>query len=284
MCFNQLDHLPLFVIVYFYVSIPLKQFNPQSLPPAFFSTQNPPSLKTMASSIPALCEEVKGLLPSDLREDRWYLLTVSALVASGKPTEVGKVYEYLVDTEYPNLTLEQERRIASRFSDLLMKEWTLVGIPSVLMAISSLARVEKFLSATNTGLGEKRINIDLEKDITERGTKFIQLLYKQNLEPIFDTWGSYKEEFAWLEKSVIYGLFLADQTVLSQVETLLVTLPSIMCQGWPGPALWHLRGLRRLGQSVEDVEKVQQAVEAVAVWSGKSIEGWPRVTDVKDEI
>ncbi|OAX84705.1 hypothetical protein ACJ72_00926 [Emergomyces africanus] len=238
----------------------------------------------MASSMPVLCEKVKNLLPDDLREDRWYLVTAAALVASGKPTELGKLYEYILTTEYPKLTLEQERRIASRFSDLLMKEWTLVGIPSVLMAVSSLASVEKFVSAENTKLEPRRVNIDMDNSITERGTKFIQLLYKQNLEPIFDTWGSYKEEFAWLEKSVIYGLFLADQTVLSELETLLVTLPSIMCQGWPGPALWHLRGLRRLGRSLEDVERVQQAVEAVAVWSGKSIEGWPRVTDIKDEI
>ncbi|EDN04518.1 hypothetical protein I7I51_02397 [Histoplasma capsulatum] len=238
----------------------------------------------MTSSIPALCEKVKSLLPEDLREDQWYLLTAAALVASGKPTELGELYEYILDTEYPNLTLEQERRIARRFSDLLMKAWTLVGIPSVLMAVSSLAKAERFVSASNTGLEDKRINIDFEKGISERGTKFIQLLYKQNLEPIFDTWGSYREEFVWLEKSVIYGLFLADQTVLSEVETLLVTLPSIMCQGWPGPALWHLRGLRRVGRSTEDVEKVQQAVEAVAIWSGKSIEGWPRVTDIKDEI
>ncbi|EEH38865.1 hypothetical protein PAAG_01327 [Paracoccidioides lutzii Pb01] len=238
----------------------------------------------MASSLAELCERVKSLLPEDLRDDRWYLPTAAGLVASGKPTELGNLYQYILDTEYPNLTAAQERRLASRFSDLLMKEWTLVGIPTVLMAVSALAKVERYVSAENTGLDEKRKNIDLEKDITERGTKLIKLLYKQNLEPIFDTWGSYREEFVWLEKSVIYGLFLADQSVLSKEETLLVTLPGIMCQGWPGPAMWHLRGLRRIGRSVEDVEKVQQAVEAVAVWAGKSVEGWPRVTDIKDEI
>ncbi|EEH44151.2 uncharacterized protein PADG_00440 [Paracoccidioides brasiliensis Pb18] len=238
----------------------------------------------MASSLAELCEQVKSLLPEDLRDDRWYLPTAAGLVASGKPTELGNLYQYILDTEFPNLTAAQERRLASRFSDLLMKEWTLVGIPTVLMAVSALAKVERYVSAENTGLDEKRKNIDFEKDITERGTKLIELLYKQNLQSIFDTWGSYREEFVWLEKSVIYGLFLADQSVLSKEETLLVTLPGIMCQGWPGPAMWHLRGLRRIGLSVEDVEKVQQAVEAVAVWAGKSVEGWPRVTDIKDEI
>ncbi|KAK2737719.1 hypothetical protein FQN55_000934 [Onygenales sp. PD_40] len=241
----------------------------------------------MTSSLPALFEQVKSLLPADLREDGWYLVTASALVASGKPAELGNLYEYILDTEYPDLTLGQERRLSARFSDLLMKEFTLVGIPTVLMAVSALAKVERLVKGredSSAGIEGRRSNIDFAHSVPERGTKLLENLYKQNLEPIFSTWGSYKEEFVWLEKSVIYGLFLADQTILSEVETLLVTLPGIMCQGWPGPAMWHLRGLRRLGRSVEDVEKVQQAVEAVAVWAGKSIEGWPRAGDIKDEI
>ena len=57
-------------------------------------------------------------------------------------------------------------------------------------------------------------------------------------------------------------------------------LASIMCQGLKPPTIWHLRGLRRLGVSEEDVERVQTAIEEVARWSGKSTEGWARVTDV----
>ena len=44
--------------------------------------------------------------------------------------------------------------------------------------------------------------------------------------------------------------------------------------------MWHLRGLRRLGISAEDVEGVQRAVEQVARWAGKETEGWARVEDV----
>jgi len=85
-----------------------------------------------------------------------------------------------------------------------------------------------------------------------------------------------------MERAVIYGLFLSDHEVLSAVETELVTLSAIMCQGWAAPTVWHLRGLRRMGVSERDVELVQRAIEAVATWAGRSVEGWPRVGDVTD--
>lgn len=87
-----------------------------------------------------------------------------------------------------------------------------------------------------------------------------------------------------MEKAVIYGLFLSDHEILSPVESELVTLSAIMCQGWSAPTIWHLRGLRRVGVSETDVELVQQAIEIVAKWSGKDVSGWPRVKDVPDVI
>lgn len=74
-----------------------------------------------------------------------------------------------------------------------------------------------------------------------------------------------------------HGLFLSDHTVLSPVETELVNLSAIMCQGLRGPIIWHQRGLRRLGVSAEDVGGVQRVVESVAVWVGRDTKGWPTV-------
>lgn len=127
-----------------------------------------------------------------------------------------------------------------------------------------------------------RKNIDINTAIPARGTKFLQQLYRENLDPIFASWGSYGPDFEWVERAVLYGLFLSDHEILSAVETELVSLPAIMCQGWPAPTLWHLRGFRRLGVSEGDVELVQRGIEAVATWAGRSVEGWPRVKDVKD--
>lgn len=129
----------------------------------------------------------------------------------------------------------------------------------------------------------KRKSID-NQAITARGTQFLQTLYKENLSPIFASWGSYGPDFEWMEKAVIYGLFLSDHELLSPVETEFVTLSSIMCQGFRGPTIWHLRGLRRVGVSEGDVELVQRGIETVARWAGRSVEGWPRVTDIPDVV
>lgn len=87
-----------------------------------------------------------------------------------------------------------------------------------------------------------------------------------------------------MEETVIYGLFLSDHTVLSPVETELVILSAIMCQGLRGPTIWHLRGLRRLRVSAENVEGVQRVVESVAGWLGRDTTGWPTVKDVEGDV
>jgi hypothetical protein len=131
---------------------------------------------------------------------------------------------------------------------------------------------------------KNRRDLDINTAIPDRGTKFLQRLYRENLAPICSSWGTYGADFMWMERAVIYGLFLSDHEVLSAVEAELVILASIMCQGLSAPTIWHLRGLRRLGVSEDDVESVQKAIEAVATWAGKSVEGWPRVKDVPDVI
>lgn len=109
-------------------------------------------------------------------------------------------------------------------------------------------------------------------------------LYQENLDPLFATLGFNAPLVEWINRTVVYGLFLADQSILSDVEAELVILSCIMCQGHKAPTLWHLRGLRRLGVNEEDVEKVQTAVKLVAESLGKSTEDWPSVHDVKDEV
>ena len=108
----------------------------------------------------------------------------------------------------------------------------------------------------------------------------MQTLYAQHLAPIFATWGSHRSDFEYLEKEIIYGMFLSDHSILSAVETELVILTSIICQGLRAPAIWHLRGLRRLGVSAADVESVEAATEVIAKWAGKDTQAWPRVDDV----
>jgi len=238
-------------------------------------------------SLHELCSQAKSLLPQQFRQDAWYIVVASTLVASGKAGELGALYKYIAEEDSAGLGYEETKRLKARLGDVLMKEWTLVGITPVVVAVTALGGAERGVQVSdeeNMTFPERRQNIDFNHAIPERGTRFLQQLYRDNLAPIFSTWGSYGPDLAWVERAVIYGLFLSDHELLSTVEAELVILSAIMCQGYRAPTIWHLRGIRRLGVSEDDVEMVQSTIEAVAIWAGKSIEGWPRVRDVTDEV
>jgi alkylhydroperoxidase/carboxymuconolactone decarboxylase family protein YurZ len=88
---------------------------------------------------------------------------------------------------------------------------------------------------------------------------------------------------AWISTDISYGLFLADHTTLDIVESELVIMPAIMCQGLTSATKWHLRGCLRVGYTREEVECIQQAIEHVAETCGKQLKGMPRVWDILDD-
>ena len=59
---------------------------------------------------------------------------------------------------------------------------------------------------------------------------------------------------------ITYGLYLSDHTILDGVDTELVVLSGIMLQNLARETAWHLRGIRRIGVGIEDVEVIQQCV------------------------
>lgn len=81
----------------------------------------------------------------------------STLVACNKPEELGPLYTYITETSSGTaLNYEAQKRVKARLSDLLMKEWTLVGIPVVVIAITALAKVEKGVKEEDVKVPEKR--------------------------------------------------------------------------------------------------------------------------------
>lgn len=102
-----------------------------------------------------------------------------------------------------------------------------------------------------------------------------------------------------METSVLYGQFLSDHSILNPVESETVVLASILCTGFRGPGMWHLRGLGRLlgaregldnGAVLEDLEKTRQAIVECVRWSGVEMlartraEVWPTAADAVSEL
>ena len=65
-------------------------------------------------------------------------------MACGKPDQLGLLSTYINRQLDPNSQSEKEK-ISKRLRDVLMKEWTLVGIPLVVIAVASLAKAEEEL-------------------------------------------------------------------------------------------------------------------------------------------
>jgi hypothetical protein len=113
------------------------------------------------------------------------------------------------------------------------------------------------------------------------------------------SWGDHRVDFEHMETSILYGQFLSDHSVLDAVESETVVLSSILCTGFRGPGMWHLRGLGRLlggrgkGDSkavLEDLEKAREAIVECVRWCGVEmigrtrVEEWPTVQDVVSEL
>lgn len=110
-------------------------------------------------------------------------------------------------------------------------------------------------------------------------------LFAHNLAPTFEkVWGSHSDDIQWQQEQVIYGVFLSDHSVLSAVETEMVSLSALMCGGYLRETLWHLRGFRRLGPGLDETKKICKAIQLVAKWCGLNGDDWPGPEDVEHEV
>ena len=93
----------------------------------------------------------------------------------------------------------------------------------------------------------------------ERGEAWLTTIYKGDLSTATDQFAAHKD-FDFISREITYGFYLSDHSILGPLETELVTLAGIMIQNLPLETAWHLRGTRRVGVSMEDVELVQRCV------------------------
>jgi hypothetical protein len=113
------------------------------------------------------------------------------------------------------------------------------------------------------------------------------------------SWGEHRADFEYMETSILYGQFLSDHLLLDAVESETVVLTSILCTGFRGPGMWHLRGLGRLlgarGKDnnetlFQDLEMVREAIMEGVRWCGDEmiertrLEQWPTVADMVNEL
>lgn len=145
-----------------------------------------------------------------------------------------------------------------------------------------------------------RENWQAGSENSARGEQWLNTIYQGNLSTATSAFEAHKD-FDFISRQITYGLYLSDHSVLGPIETELVTLAGIMIQNLPLETAWHLRGTRRVGVSMDDVETIQQCVsppspspllasfsyyqiEMVAKYGGAKMHKIPRVVDIEHEV
>lgn len=249
-----------------------------------------------------LVTSVRGSVPLEAGDEAYYLVIAAVIVASHTPSEIGSFYRHLTKTILEGES-EKAATASSEIRDVLIKSWTLIGIPPVITAIAALTKEDDGAFQGDSMLSQKWANppsIAQGGPISERGMAMMLRLYGEELLPkIFDTWGSLRSDVVFLEASIIYGLYLSDHSVLTEIQSECVIVASMLCTGFGQPSLWHLRGLCRLlgargdtvAQNKEIVDRVQHFQNAVKecvrfckMEDKAKLADWPVVADVEKRL
>ncbi|KAK0507110.1 hypothetical protein JMJ35_010568 [Cladonia borealis] len=227
-----------------------------------------------------LFQELERKFPTKtLGEDRWYLIAVSALTGGGQPEFAGNLYTYL--TQKPQYSTSESRKgLVRRLREALVKCVSIMGICKPQGAIFSISALER---EEDKDYSCSREHWQSGPENTARGAAWLDTIYKHNRTNTMKPMESHKD-FAWITRNITYGLYLSDHSILDGVDTELVVLSGIMIQNLRHETAWHLRGLRRVGVSSEDVELVQQCIEMVAEFCEVKLNKVSRVKDIEHEV
>lgn len=182
-----------------------------------------------------------------------------------------------------------------------MKQWVTIGVPKIAVAAFALIKGEQpgdadlefskyvtfYYPLLTYSPSSKKISLAIEDSSSvspcpdqvlhrahaglnstnrERGVQFLRHLYTE--EQMAAMWSSWGKDFEWLTKDIVYGMFYADDTVLGNLDTELITYTAIVSLGLGVTVPNHLGGLLRMGLSEEEIEGVTECGEIVAKWAG----------------
>ncbi|PMD41083.1 hypothetical protein L207DRAFT_426493 [Hyaloscypha variabilis F] len=227
----------------------------------------------------ALFEAIQQKFPNEtLGDDKWYLVTLSALVGV-EPEHAAHLYAYLIDKpEFA--TPESRQALIRRLREVLVKNISVQGVCKPLESLFSIAKLER---PEDKDYSFSREKWQAGPENMARGEKWLKTIYVGNLSTATAPFQAHKD-FDFISRQITYGFYLSDHSIIGPLDTELVTLAGIMIQNLPLETAWHLRGTRRVGVSMEDTELVQQCIEMVAKYGGARLHKIPRVADIEHEV
>lgn len=168
------------------------------------SLTNPTKEETLA-----LFTSIEQHFPtSTLGSDKWYILTLAALVGGGHPEIAADLYLHLISR--PEFTAPESRKaLVRRLREVLVKLVSVIGVPKAIDAVFSIAGVEReedrdysfsryskpidstlpYIVADSTG----RENWQSGEENRKRGREWLDQIYKANHKATEDTLAAHRD-------------------------------------------------------------------------------------------
>ncbi|KAF2808127.1 uncharacterized protein BDZ99DRAFT_445287 [Mytilinidion resinicola] len=228
-----------------------------------------------------LFETIRKSFPESLPQDSWYIPSqASALLATDGGENFAALYKYAIKQLGPGSSSEARKNVSRRLREVIIKTWTLLGLPKVFPAYYSLASAEApGDAAADFERSERRANLHPD-EVSARGQDWIERELADDGEVVRKSLST-NPDLAWTMKFIQYGYFFADTSVLGTIENEMCILAALMGQGAQIATFVHMKSLRRLGASKSEAEAFQDVVVKVAVFQGKNTSSWHRFEEIE---
>ncbi|EXJ87193.1 hypothetical protein A1O3_04152 [Capronia epimyces CBS 606.96] len=239
-------------------------------------------MASSTTSYQALFQRARDATPETLPSGAWYILVAATLITADGGAHLGELYQFVLNDLGAESTLESRQNVSRRLRAVVIKAWTLVGMPRASDGLFSLLKVEDPKDAAQDW-DRSEYAREPEKAIQRTQDWWKQVFGQEVIAGIYKSYES-NPDFSWTVDFAVYGLYLADLSVLGPIENELVILASVMGQGAINTTRFHLGGTRRIGVGAQDAIAVQGVIELVANHLGKDSSSWPRFQEVEHQF
>ncbi|OCK82595.1 hypothetical protein K432DRAFT_471428 [Lepidopterella palustris CBS 459.81] len=237
--------------------------------------QQKPVPESFDEVLKKICITTAGKLP----EDSWYIIAAT-LLAVDSGAHFGALFEYVISQSTDKDTPDARRRVSRQLREVIIKEWTLVGMPRVFAAYYSLNSKENPSDrAADFERAEQRATLHPDQ-VSDRAQSWLKQELAEDEAAVWNSLSA-NPDLAWATKYIQYGYFLADTSVLNPLENEMVILAAVMGQGAAIATYAHMKSFRRIGATASQAKAFQYVVETIAKWQGKDTSSWHNVSEVE---
>ncbi|KAH6971266.1 hypothetical protein BKA56DRAFT_661156 [Ilyonectria sp. MPI-CAGE-AT-0026] len=234
----------------------------------------------MAPSLDFLLEFRDHERQRDLNQQVWYIVGAVALTACNQGARVTELYQSATQ----DLPLEDKKVIQRRIKEAILKSSPLTGMPRALRALlplyESISDDEIDNYAPRIAVLEGPDATAAVKQIEARAQDYFSTIAGPGVaDKLRGLFAKHQPDLYLIGFKWIYEYWFSEDAILSRVETQMCTATANACTDAPNEALWHTRGIIRMGGSKEQAQFVQDIFLRIAQEYGARTEEIIKISD-----